>query len=460
MESMGITNSNKTVSETRVSCGGSFHLQLSLAAAPDILTNPTDIVLILDRSGSMQGDALAELKEGAKAFIDIIADATGGGQTGQIGGGSRIGIVSFAATATQDTGLITDVTALKTAVDNLTANGSTNHADAFAKALALLEAPSTNAKVMVMFTDGVTTTGADPAPVAEAAKALGITIYAVGLEGNGGVDVSALTQWASDPATAFVIIVPSLEDLAEFFADLARNIVKPGATNIVLTDQVNPCFRITELSSPTKGVVSMRSPTEVIWTIDTLGATEAEGATLDLTLTHVGDCTGLVTVNEAITYEDAEGNAVSFPDPTIFVDCGVIVEPEPCPTAVDIAVSGCEEVVTVDAGTLALGANGRILQMNVTLENVCPGRRVALAAVLTQVDDQGEEHQRGMKVMTVPAHNQPSCRDVEVRCIRFVLPEDTEPTQGCGCLCSDHDLRVRFFANYLDSGFTCCPNLI
>lgn len=71
-----------------------------MTAAPDILTNPTDIVLVLDRSGSMEGSALASLKAGAKAFIDIIDEATDSAHDGQIGSGSRIGIVSFASTST------------------------------------------------------------------------------------------------------------------------------------------------------------------------------------------------------------------------------------------------------------------------------------------------------------------------------------------------------------------------
>lgn len=116
---MGVTNSNKEISVSSIDCGGSFNIRLSLTAAPDITTNPTDIVLILDRSGSMEGSALANMKNGAKAFIDIIDEATDSSQDGQIGLGSRIGIVSFATTATQDTQLITSVSELKDAVDVL-----------------------------------------------------------------------------------------------------------------------------------------------------------------------------------------------------------------------------------------------------------------------------------------------------------------------------------------------------
>lgn len=59
-----------------------------------------------------------------------------------------------------------------------------------------------------MFTDGVTTAGGDPNPVATAAKAQGIIIYCIGLSGNGGIDVQALNDWASDPDSAYVAITP------------------------------------------------------------------------------------------------------------------------------------------------------------------------------------------------------------------------------------------------------------
>ena len=216
---MGVTNSNKTAGLTQINCDGTFDVTLALTATPDITTNPTDIVLVLDRSGSMEGSALANLKLGAKKFIQIIDQATDGSGDGQIGSGSRIGIVSFAGTASQDTALITSVAALDAAVDNLSAGGLTNHADAFSVATSLLGTPSSNAKVMVMFTDGNTTAGGNPSPVAAAARAQGIVIYVIGLIGSDGIDISALNNWATDPDTSHVAVTP---DEADLETDLAR----------------------------------------------------------------------------------------------------------------------------------------------------------------------------------------------------------------------------------------------
>lgn len=457
---MGITNSNKELSAVRIDCGGSFQVRLSLTAEPDIVTNPTDIVLILDRSGSMAGSALANLKNGAKAFIDIIDEATDGAQDGQIGSGSRIAVVSFSDTATADTQLITSVADLKAAVDALTAGGSTNHADAFTKASELLAAPSTNARVMVMFTDGETTAGPDPSPIAAAARAAGVIIYAIGLSGSGGVDTAALEDWASKPASSYVAITPDNAELEDLFEDLAQNISNPGATNIVITDTVSSCFRITSVSMPTKGTASLLNTNSILWQIDELGVTQSEGAVLTFTVEHIGPCSGSVEVNESISYDDAEGNVVNFPSPVLDVECDIVVLPEICPEPVDLTVDGCEDTLEFDAGDLGLESLGRIVQLSVTLQNVCPNRRVALAAILTEVDDQGVEYKRGMKTVLIPAHTGDTCRDVTVRCIKFVLPESLNVSGAANSICGARNFRARFVANYIDNDFECCDTIL
>lgn len=451
---MGITFSNKELSAARINCKESFQVKLSLTAAPDIQSNPTDIVLVLDRSGSMAGNALTNLKLGAKTFIDIITDATGG-TNGQIGSGSRIAVVSFSDTATQDTQLITSVSDLKAAIDDLTANGETNHADAFTQASELLEQPSTNAKVMVMFTDGKTTTGDDPSLVAAAARDAGTVIYCIGLSGNDGIDEATLEDWASKPASSYVTIAPDAEDLEELFAELARNISNPGATNIVLTDKVAACFRITGVSLPTKGTASLIDANTMQWNIDELGVSQSEGAELEFTVKHIGSCSGTVEVNESIYYSDTEGNVVTFPSPELEVDCDIVVNPETCPKPVALSVDGCEDTVELDAGHLGMDSLGRIAKLNVTVRNVCPNKRVALAAILTEVDSENVEHKRGLKTMVIPAHTNETCRDVTVRGIKFVLPESLDVSGTTCSICNERNFRARFIAHYIDNDYAC-----
>ncbi len=59
---MGITNSNKIIDVDSIACDGSLKVTLALTAAPDIISNPTDIALVLDCSGSMRGVPLASMK--------------------------------------------------------------------------------------------------------------------------------------------------------------------------------------------------------------------------------------------------------------------------------------------------------------------------------------------------------------------------------------------------------------
>ena len=248
---MGVTNSNKVISTDRIACDGSLRVTLALTAAPDILTNPTDIVLALDRSGSMAGELLANVKLGAKTFIDIIENATGG--SGQIGSGSRIGVVSFATNATDDTQLITSVDELKNAVDALSSGGSTNHADAFAKATQLFDPLSGNARVIVMFTDGNTTTGAPPAPVAAAARAQGIIIYCIGLIGSDGLDVSALTNGPTGTPTRPRGGDPRRRGPGSHFCRAGGQYLQNRGHRYRDQRSFEPDFTITSLDDPTRG---------------------------------------------------------------------------------------------------------------------------------------------------------------------------------------------------------------
>ena len=453
---MSIIHSDKRISASQIPCDGTLKVTISLTAKPDIQDHPADVVLVLDRSRSMAGAPLASMKAGAKTFIDILAESTGGSQDGQIGGGSRIAVVSFASTATKDTQLITSVAALKAAVDSLTAAGSTNHADAFTKAGELFDPGSSAQKIIVLFTDGKTTIGPPPAPVAAALRDSGVVIYCIGLTGSDGIDVATLHEWATDPDSEHVAVTPDPAELEELFADIAQSISKPGATGIVVDEVVHSDFQITSILTPQKGDATLMGPNTIRWTIEELGATDVETATLEFYVRHIGETGGTKPVNQSITYTDREKQDVSFPDPKVLVDCGVVTTPEGCPEPVEVTMDGCQDFVSVDLGDTYLQSQGRSLEVRATLHNVCPDKRVALAVLLSEVDEKGKEHPRGMKTVTVPVHHCPACRNVLVRGIRFILPEDLNVSGTPGKLCTPRNLRVRLFSHYVDYDFQCC----
>ena len=145
--------------------------------------------------------------------------------------------------------------------------------------------------------------------------------------------------------------------------------------------------------------------------------------------------------------------------PTTQTDDTVTVTPEPCPKAVDIHIEGCEDALEFHAGDVALESLGRILQLDVTLKNICPHKRVALAVILTEVDEKGKEFKRGLKTLLIPAHDRSGCRDVTVRCIKFVLPEVLDVSGSTDSICNRRNFKARFLANYIDNDFDCCGTI-
>lgn len=202
----------------------------------------------------------------------------------------------------------------------------------------------------------------------------------------------------------------------------------------------------------------MLDTNSVEWRIDELGVTSSEGAVFEFTVRHTGNCDGEVEVNQSVEYTDTEGNVLNFPSPTLDVECGTPIV-EPCPNYVDYTAVGCSDTIVFDAGNVEMQSQGRMVMVNFTIPRVCPNKRVAVAVVLNELDDEDNEYKRGLKTFTIPAHTQESCRDVEVRCVKFVLPEDLDVFDTNG-ICNARQLRVRVIAHYVDNDFQCCEEIL
>lgn len=202
----------------------------------------TDIVLALDRSGSMCRDThgltsncpapppahepMTSVKAAANGFADLFEP-----------GYTRVGLVSFASTSSVDLTASQNFgpgSALETAVDSIYPSGRTNIGDAVADARNdVMNGASTRPealKVMVLLSDGVpnrcaggssctSTEAADYARAqAQLAAADGITIYTIGLGGN--ID-AALMQDLADIGGGAYVPSPTAGDLATTFDTIA-----------------------------------------------------------------------------------------------------------------------------------------------------------------------------------------------------------------------------------------------
>jgi uncharacterized protein YegL len=288
----------------------------------------------------MAGAPLAALKTAANTFVDIIDQATDGTLDGVIANGSRVGVVSFADTATVNQPLTTDATALKTAINALVASGLTNHSAAISLAQSTLAGSEpTNSKQMIIFTDGFTTVGGDGQAEAAAARTAGTEIFAIGL---GSVNVPQLNGWATDPDADHVFIAPSAADLEEIFEAIGAAIVVPAATNVSIVDTVDSHFVV---SAPvaSKGTVTQVGNV-LTWTIPEL---RTEQVTLTFTATHNPALPGGVEqVNDSVVYTDTEGHMVSFGNPSVNVrGCAAHIDLTP-PSDTNELTTGASHTVT------------------------------------------------------------------------------------------------------------------
>jgi Ca-activated chloride channel family protein len=148
------------------------------------------VILCIDTSGSMRATDVAPTRAAAaaaaaRAFVDAMPD------------GTDAGIVAFASTA----GIVAPMTGEKDALIDAIArlpapNGGTAIGDALAAAADQL--PSTGRRAIVLVTDGVNNSGADPLAVAARVGLDGIEIDTIGI---GTDDPDAMIPGTGETAT-------------------------------------------------------------------------------------------------------------------------------------------------------------------------------------------------------------------------------------------------------------------
>lgn len=142
-----------------------------------------DIMLLMDVSGSMRSqDFVPNRLEAAK---EVLKDFVGGRR------GDRIGLIVFGATAANIVPLTLDYLVLQQFIDKVSFGIVDERATAIgtgiATALKKLESSKAKSKIIVLLTDGENNAGnIDPLMAADAAKALKVKIYTIGVGTEGG----------------------------------------------------------------------------------------------------------------------------------------------------------------------------------------------------------------------------------------------------------------------------------
>jgi Mg-chelatase subunit ChlD len=194
---------------------------------------PTDVVLAIDLSGSMNNDSptppqpITDVLAAAEKFVAALTP------------GDQVGLVTFASSAILDTTLSSSTASLATKLPTLRIDpkeerGTTNTGDALKVAAAELASTRHNdnaRRVLVLLTDGLATSpGEDPSAYAIAQSALigdEVTLFAIGL--GAGADQAFLEKITKKEQ---VYMAPTTATLEGIYQSITAAICEDGAARI------------------------------------------------------------------------------------------------------------------------------------------------------------------------------------------------------------------------------------
>lgn len=209
-------------------------VQITLSGQSDscgqsLVVKPVDVILVLDSSGSMAGEALDAAKQAARAFVnqmDLSQD--------------RVGIVQFSDAVDSTHPLDNDRAAIIAAIDRIHQTGGTAIHNGLQGAFELLQADRRDeaTPVIVLLSDGESD-ATSATHVADTAKAAGVKIVTVGL---GNSLNPALMEAIASPdlnGQPQYFNAPTADDLEAIYITIAQNIREYGlASDLILRHQL------------------------------------------------------------------------------------------------------------------------------------------------------------------------------------------------------------------------------
>ena len=261
---------------------------------------PTDIVLVMDCSGSMTSDnRFSAMQQAGKNFLNIVNFNQ-----------HQVGIVGYESSP-KSTPLTDNKDTLNTFLDGLSAGGTTATHLAINQAVDVLNGGrSDTRKAIVLLTDGKADSDAETYSAAENAKNRGIVFYTIAVLGpNEDPDQSAPNAELKRIATSathhhFVLGSVGLDAV---YKEVAGQIGAANPTDVVITQTITDDFDIVAGSTDSNIPRPTVNGNTITWTMN-----EVQAQTFDLSYKVVAKA-GLshekhaVTTGGTITYKTYDG---------------------------------------------------------------------------------------------------------------------------------------------------------
>ncbi len=186
---------------------------------------PVSVVLMVDVSGSMVGDAITQAK---RALTDFV---------GSLDPNDQVALMSFDSTVRTVQDFTGDKTLATQAITKLTPLGDTALYDAVIEATKKAGEARTERKLIVLMTDGIATTNLNlRTPSLEAARASGVSVFAIGLGAQ--LDRPYLSELATTTGGRF-LEAPTPAALRQSYANLAQSIKTQYTVTMAVPESVD-----------------------------------------------------------------------------------------------------------------------------------------------------------------------------------------------------------------------------
>ena len=229
---------------------------------------PLEVVLVVDRSGSMEHDDYRPTRlEAAKRAAEVFLQ--------QIQPGDSAALVSFEAYVTLDAPLTEDRDLSLDALWHLRPDGGTAIGEGVHRAIQVLqEGAKESVKAIVLLSDGASNEGRDPVVAANEARDAGIPVFTVGIGVPGDEFDEFTLRSIAETTGGEYLYAPDASELSRVYEQMGGKVINVAGVNASLDIEVTGLLDLDEYT--TDGLDEASRNTRLVYRYDQIPVGEAK----------------------------------------------------------------------------------------------------------------------------------------------------------------------------------------